>query len=128
MPKIREVDEFLLQLPTNNRKRLEEAHPELIFYGLNKQQALASTKKTPEGRQIRLNLLAEAFPLLKNLYAKVMEETLRKEVLADDIIDAMSLAVAAVLRTKSPQKWQQLPFTPTYDSKGLPMQLGYFLP
>lgn len=128
IPKIREVDEFLLQLPPSERPRFEEAHPELIFYGLNGQQALQASKKTKTGIQDRLRLITEHFPTLKSLYTTVLEQTRRKDILADDIVDAMSLATAALLKQRSPQSWHQFPSPIEHDSEGLPMQLGYYLP
>ncbi|MBX2875729.1 MAG: DUF429 domain-containing protein [Saprospiraceae bacterium] len=126
IPKIREVDEFLLKLPTSRRLLFEEAHPELIFYGLNNKQPLLQSKKTKKGIQDRLTLLAEHFPKLKKLFHHILDKSMRKQVLPDDIVDAMSLAVAAVLKRRSPGNWQQFPVPTVYDSKGLPMQLGYY--
>lgn len=126
IPKIREVDEFLLQLPSAQQGCYEEAHPELIFYGLNHLQALPASKKTKEGIQDRLLLLTRYFPYMKELYLKILGQTKRKEVLPDDIVDAMSLAAAAVLKKRSPKNWQQFPSPTVYDGKGLPMQLGYY--
>lgn len=128
IPKIREVDEFLLQLPASERQRFEEAHPELIFYGLNGEQALQTSKKTKEGIQDRLQLITKHFPALGSLYTTVMEQTRRKDVLADDIVDAMSLATAALLKLRSPESWRHFPNPIAYDGKGLPMQLGFYLP
>lgn len=128
IPKIREVDEFLLQLPPSERPRFEEAHPELIFYGLNGEQALQASKKTKEGIQDRLRLITNHFPALESLYTTVLEQTRRKDILADDIVDAMSLATAALLKQQAPQSWRQFPNPVVYDGKGLPMQLGFYLP
>lgn len=128
IPKIREVDEYLLKLPIPKRIPFEEAHPELIFYGLNGAQALQDSKKTKEGIQVRLNLITNHYPNLSFLYTRVMEENLRKDILADDIVDAMSLATAALLKQRSPQSWRQFPSPIEHDSEGLPMQLGYYLP
>ena len=127
IPKIREVDEFLLQLPLSERPRFEEAHPELIFYGFNGGQALQASKKTKEGIQDRLHLITKYFPSLGALYTTVLEQTRRKDILADDIVDAMSLASAALLKQRSPESWHQFPSPIVHDDKGLPMQLGYYL-
>ncbi len=128
IPKIREVDEFLLQLPPHKRLPFEEAHPELIFYGLNGQQPLLTSKKTKEGIQNRLTLIARHFPELKSLYPKILAETMRKHLLPDDVVDAMSLAVVGLLKKRSPLNWQQFPFPTVYDGEGLPMSLGYYTP
>lgn len=128
IPKIREVDAFLLKLPSVKRICFEEAHPELIFYGLNGQQALQASKKTKEGIHDRLALITKHFPPLKSLYTTILEQTRRKDILADDIVDAMSLATAALLKLRSPESWRQFPSPVEHDSEGLPMQLGYYLP
>jgi len=126
IPKIREVDQFLLQLSKTQQKCYEEAHPELIFYGLNQKQALASSKKTKEGIQDRMAILSQHFPAFGKLYSKILDQTKRKDLLPDDIVDAMSLAAAAILKKRSPKNWQQFPTPRVYDDEGLPMQLGYY--
>lgn len=126
IPKIRELDTFLLQQTPAIQARFIEAHPELIFSGLNKKKPLQASKKTKEGIAKRLALVAQYFPIVKNLYANILESTLRKEVLADDIIDALGLAVAGVLAQQFPGDWEQIPFPLVYDNEGLPMRLGYY--
>lgn len=126
IPKIRELDTFLLQQAPAIQARFIEAHPELIFCGLNKTQSLQASKKTKEGIAKRLALVAQYFPVVNKLYANILENTRRKTVLADDIVDALGLAVAGVLAQQSPENWEQIPFPLIYDSKGLPMRLGYY--
>lgn len=126
IPKIREVDEFLLGLPIPEQRRFKEAHPELIFYGLNRGQVLKNSKKTKQGIQDRLALIIKHFPKLQRLYSKVLTQTMRKHLLPDDVVDAMSLAVAGLLKKRSPQNWQQFPTPTVYDGEGLPMLLGYY--
>lgn len=126
IPKIRELDTFLLQQPVTVQSRFMEAHPELIFCGLNNNQALQESKKTKAGITKRLELVAQHFPIVQKIYATILQDTLRKTVLADDIVDAIGLAVAGVLAQQSPANWQQIPFPIVYDSKGLPMRLAYF--
>ena len=126
IPKIRELDTFLLQQPPSIQTRFVEAHPELIFCGLNNAQALQESKKTKAGITKRLELAAQHFPIVHKIYATILQDTLRKTVLADDIVDAIGLAVAGVLALQFPANWHQIPFPIVYDSKGLPMRLAYY--
>lgn len=126
IPKIRELDTFLLRQPPAIQSRFIEAHPELIFCGLNHNEALQESKKTKEGISKRLDLATQHFPIVDKVYSTILQDTLRKTVLADDVVDAIGLVVAGVLAQQSPVNWQQIPFPIVYDSKGLPMRLAYF--
>lgn len=126
IPKIKELDQFLLQLSSTQQRCYEEAHPELIFYGFNQKKALPSSKKTKEGIQDRMEILYQHFPAFEKLYSKIINQTKRKNLLPDDILDAMSLAAAALLKQRFPENWTQFPTPIVYDGKNLPMQLGYY--
>lgn len=111
-PKLREVDEFI----TPERQRVVvEAHPELCFFELNRERAMKYAKKTPEGKEARRQLLAEA-GLMNS------PDTARPAgVGVDDVLDAHVLCWTAE-RIASGQG-KRIPEKPPVDSKGLHMEM-----
>ena len=86
--KIREVDDFITP---ERQETVGEAHPELIFRNLGKQIRLDG-KKSEQGRQQRLKLLAErGFVKLSRWLAQRYGTGIGR----DDLIDACACAVAA---------------------------------
>jgi predicted RNase H-like nuclease len=122
LPKIREADS-LLQLYPAMRKQWQEAHPELIFYGLNGEKPLTEAKKTAAGKAARLALLKKFHAPAAEALSRLQQQSLPAGVNLDDIIDAGALAIAAGTRHL---KRVLLPSTPIYDSTNLAMQLCYF--
>ncbi len=120
MKKIREVDNFIRRFP--DRNRISESHPELSFLALNRFVPLAYSKKTPEGRKERLNVLNRFFPRASALYEQAASFRPRKDLAYDDILDAMVLAVSAALPMAG------LPNQAPKDAFGLPMQIVYPAP
>jgi predicted RNase H-like nuclease len=119
LPKIREVDS-LLREDKQWQGRLREAHPEVAFKAVNGVD-LRSKKKTAAGFKERLDLLSTLDPTVPELVDEILSQTKRSQVLPDDVLDAICLAVmprAGRLKT--------LPKTPDVDSKGLPMEICYF--
>ena len=88
LPKVAEVDAAVT--PTD-QTLLREVHPEVIFHRLSRGEALPS-KKTPLGRAIRLELLANAG---LTLAADWDRQFPRRDVQLDDLIDAAGCALAA---------------------------------
>jgi predicted RNase H-like nuclease len=88
LPKIADVDAFVTP---EKQAWLLEAHPELTFQRFNG-ESLPFSKKKPAGRRQRRDLVARAgfeeFDAWLGLY-------LRKDVSADDLLDACILAHAA---------------------------------
>lgn len=75
-----------------------ESHPELCFYAFNG-QPIAYSKSSKRGLALRLHLLEEKRPGMTDKYEQILDETLRKAVRRDDILDSMALALAAQSET-----------------------------
>ncbi|MGP1254486.1 MAG: DUF429 domain-containing protein [Kiloniellales bacterium] len=88
LPKVAEVDTAVTPA---DQALLREVHPEVIFHRLSSGQPLPS-KKTPLGRDIRLELLADAG---LTLAADWDRQFPRRDVQLDDLIDAAGCALAA---------------------------------
>ncbi|WP_336022649.1 DUF429 domain-containing protein [Halobellus salinisoli] len=71
-----------------------ESHPELCFYALNG-QPLAYSKSSKRGLGFRRHLLKQKHSGMDDEYEQVLDDTLRKDVRRDDILDSMALALAA---------------------------------
>jgi predicted RNase H-like nuclease len=119
LPKIREVDDWLRQ---DDKPRLRECHPELAFWAFAGGRIMGYSKKTKEGRDERLALLRAYFRHADDLYAAALSAYTRKSVAADDIIDALALALTARL---SGGGLLRVPTHPQLDAMGLPMEMVY---
>ena len=126
IPKIGEVDDFLLDRKGDEPPEIREAHPELCFWALNQNQAMCHKKTRREGRRERKEVLKRIQPRTDEIYRCTMDKFMRKCVAKDDILDALVAAVTArevclgkryLLRT--------LPAMPPKDSKGLRMEMVY---
>lgn len=120
-PKIREVDEFLRRHPAW-RGRLRESHPEIGFLMLNQGQPMRHNKKTPAGQAERLAVLGRVVPGVMEWFETVQLEYPRRAVVADDILDALVLAVIA---WRGAGRYRTLPDSPPRDEAGLPMEMVY---
>ncbi|MCA3260437.1 MAG: DUF429 domain-containing protein [Telmatospirillum sp.] len=113
-PKMLELDAVLRASPPC---RIVEAHPELGFARLAGAPILAP-KRTAEGRQARLGVLAKAgFGIVE----KWLDRFPRAEVAVDDVIDAAGVCVAA-LRVAG-GKAECLPPVPSRDRYGIEMAI-----
>lgn len=122
VPKIREVDAFLVDTP-EARSIVRESHPEVAFWGLNGQMPLKHNKKAPEGLRERIEILSRHEERTLEIYQAAMAKYLRKEVASDDIIDALCLAVTGQIIAAAGM--HTLPEVPETDACGLPMQIVY---
>jgi predicted RNase H-like nuclease len=119
-PKIREVDASLRVAP-EDAARTFEVHPEVAFWRLNGQRALAEPKKIKSrpyeaGLTLRRGLLTAAgFP------ADAVEAPPPKGAGADDLLDA--LACAAVARRIHAGTARPFPDPPPRDGFGLIMAI-----
>lgn len=119
-PKIAEVDALLRARP-GLAERLVECHPEVAFWAMNGQAALAEPKKVknrpyPPGLDLRLTLLgASGVPcdLLNAQTARALGAGL------DDLIDAAACAVTA--KRVAEGKALRFPDPPETDAFGLPV-------
>ena len=87
VPKIREVDEYMRS--QNFRGKVREMHPEVAFWALNDRKPLQYGKKKHEGAEERLEILTRFLPYASDCYEKALNTYKRKDVAADDILDAM---------------------------------------
>ena len=117
IPKIREIDEYLSSHP-EFKNRIDESHSELDFARLNG-SILLTRKKDAAGIDERLKVIKHYIPGIRipDLYAKAKE--LRCN--ADDIADAICLAVTAKL--KSEGLCETIPENQEMDNNGLYMKL-----
>ena len=94
--KIKEIDSWLSNANQHNAN-VKEAHPELCFHFLQKEDERLLSKKTKEGRVQRLKILSSWYEGLDKLYNDTMTKYPRKDVAADDILDALCMWCVATL-------------------------------
>ncbi len=121
LSKIREVDAFLAS-ENEAKRKVREIHPEVCFRAFNAGQAIVQSKKTPEGKRARLDLLRKLDNRTDPIRDQAMKMFLRREVAEDDIHDAL---VTAITATYNPDDLISIPSTPEFDTQGLPMEMVY---
>jgi predicted RNase H-like nuclease len=119
--KIVEVDRAMLEDSTTKRKVIE-VHPEVCFWGLNGGKPMQRRKSKPDGIRERLATLLVWQPEADTLLQRVLRETRRLDVQADDVLDAL---VALVTGCAVAGKLQRLVGVPSADDQGLPMQMVF---
>jgi predicted RNase H-like nuclease len=126
MPKIKEVDDFIIKHP-GVRQRLKESHPEIAFQFLNNGLPLLHGKKRPEGIAERLSILANHDNRSGTLYAKALTDYRRYKVAKDDILDALCLALMQQVIAANPDKFllSSFPANPSLDEQGIEMAIYY---
>ena len=117
IPKIREVDSFLQNNP-EYKNRIKESHPEVCIARLNG-KTMMSKKAEYDGVKERINLLAAYIPELS--VTKLVELSKSMKCNADDIIDAITLAITANISAQG--QCESLPDKPMQDETGLLMQM-----
>lgn len=128
MPKMREVDQWIRQLPLPHRQNIRESHPEVIFTALNGGAPAMHNKKNAEGQAERLAILERYQPGCHKVFREARAGILRKNALTDDLIDALALVITAQLAGRYPEKQHRLPATPERDGADLPMEIFYVAP
>ena len=116
-PKIREIDEFM-NCHREYRNIIQESHPEVCFARLNG-NVVMSKKNTFEGMMERIRIMSQYLPGISSAYILNMEKRLHCN--ADDIIDAVCLAITANLSMQG--LTEPIPPVPQKDSRGLLMQM-----
>lgn len=116
---IREVDCFLNDFP-EYKNNLIESHPEVIYTVLNHGVSVDASKKTPQGLNERIDILAKFYPKATTL-KKLLQSGVYPKSIHDDIVDAFSLAVAGYLGSKN--GYRTIPVAPETDNRGLLMQM-----
>ena len=115
-PKIREVDALVTPAMQDGdaATRIVEAHPEVAFAEMSGGPGLGPSKKTAEGRALRLGLLRAA--------GIAAPETFRLPgVPLDDVVDALACLVVAVRVAEGTAL--RLPPDPPRDARGLAMEI-----
>lgn len=116
-PKIRELDDWLLS--SERRGHWSECHPEVAFASLNGGEALLESKKTDVGGQIRRKLLS-ALGDIGPAIDSALSSYRRKDVLADDLLDAL---VCLLTAERQPSDRQHIPERAPVDGRGLIMEI-----
>lgn len=117
IPKMREVDEFLLS-NEEYMNVIRESHPEVCFARLNG-EVLMTNKSEKEGITDRVQVLSRYLQNLSEEYVRTSAKKLGCKL--DDILDAVCLAVTANLDAQG--RTEIIPENPSTDDKGLKMQM-----
>ena len=123
-PKIKEVDIFLKNNVTFVNI-LKEAHPEFCFHFLQKESIRIPSKKTREGRMVRLKILENWIPNVRETFAKARSNYKKKDVQDDDILDAFCLWAVGLL---SQQYGLSTVIEDQEDAVGIPMNMHFVDP
>ncbi len=124
IPRMRQVDE-ILQADSRARGIVREAHPEVLFWGLNQRRPMASYKKNKSGEAERLEVLQRVYGRAEAIFQELKENLPRNGAGPDDLLDALAAAVTGLI---GGTRLQTLPPCPECDSMGLPMEMVYFVP
>ena len=126
--KIDEVDKVLSDPGRGQKSQVREVHPELCFWALTGGQVIKSKKKVKQGRDKRRHILENIQSGANEVYREARSEFRLKDVARDDILDALVAAVTAYKGTTQ-GRLEVLPYDhPPKDSKGLPMEMVYWIP
>lgn len=117
--KVREVDLAIAESPAHH-DTVHEVHPEVCFRALNGGQSMTFAKKNMEGRGERLRLLSGVFG---DVPARLIEERVRRDVGADDVVDAL-VALWSAMRIARGEHGS-LPAVAGHDSTGRRMAIAY---
>lgn len=119
--KIRGIDQLLRSHP-QLQAIIRECHPEVCFWSLNERRPMSQSKKRRAGRVERLAVLNRFFPEAESVVEAAARKYNRNEVMRDDVIDALALAIAARLGYG---RLQTLPASPEHDAFDLPMEIAF---
>ncbi len=120
IPKIREVDEFIIKNP-EAVKFLKESHPEVAFKGLKGEVAKFS-KRDEEGYKERIEFLRILF---RKFGCEIIEDKI-KGLRRDDIVDALILLTTGILAIKKEGNVCSFPTNfKEKDLLGLPMEIFF---
>lgn len=124
IPRMRQVDE-ILQAHPQAKGVTREAHPEVLFWGLNQGRPMACRKKDAPGEAERLEVLQNVYPRAERVFRQAGEILRGRPASPDDLLDALAAAVTALV---GKDRLATLPPSPPQDSRGLPMEMVYYLP
>jgi predicted RNase H-like nuclease len=117
------MDKFLKSHRRASRV-FREAHPEIAFLSLAG-HPMRHGKTTHSGFEERRSVLQRVFPETYAVIAKSLDHYQRREVRKDDVLDALGLAVMALL---GPCRLSPVPDPPEVDRRGLEMAIWRLLP
>ena len=109
IPRMRQVDEILRADPQACGV-IREAHPEVLFWGLNQGRPMACRKKDARGEAERLEVLQTVYPRAGRVFREARETLRGRQATRDDLLDALAAAVTGLL---GGGKLQTLPASPT---------------
>lgn len=120
LPKIREWD-LLMRSDARARQQVREIHPEVCFAAMDGNSGLAEPKKSPDGSERRLALLAQHFGEMpvKDLIQRVP----KSRAAPDDVLDALAALWSAQRIARGVA--MSLPSPPEVDSEGLIRAIWY---
>jgi predicted RNase H-like nuclease len=119
-PKIRQLDDLLQRRP-ELKPKIFEVHPEVSFHAWNESEPIVAAKKSKQGAETRLRLVANHFG--ERAFDTVRARYPRKDVADDDILDAFA-ALWTAERIHNGEAGV-LPSDPPIDSAGLPMRMVF---
>ena len=117
IPKIRELDEFLMVHP-EYKNRILESHPEVDFTRLHG-SVVMSRKKEYQGFSERAAILKKYLP--GESFSGMRDKAKEFKCNPDDLLDAVCLAVTAALAAGG--MCETIPAEPEQDENGLDMKL-----
>ena len=124
VPKIAEVDAYLLAADSSERAAVREVHPEVLFWALSGRTSMTYRKSAAEGIEERLEVLERFAPCVREAYTECLDSWPRSQVARDDVLDAFAAAVTGHL---GGEHLSTLPATPEHDGHGLAMEMVYWL-
>lgn len=95
LPKIREVDALLTNVPEGARPIVREGHPEVLFWALDHRRPMQNKKSRVAGRLERLEVLRRYLPNVEQVVRSALKSRNGARYKADDVIDALAAAVTA---------------------------------
>ena len=115
------MDVFLRERFSANDK-IKESHPELCFRMLSG-RIMQHNKKKVVGQAERINVLKFLYAQTEKIIESAINSFKKKDVVTDDIIDALCLAVTGLIGLE--RGFATIPQVPEKDSHGLDMQMIY---
>ena len=117
IPKMKELDTFLNENDVY-KNVIKESHPEVCFARLNG-SVVMSKKSEKDGMLERVDILKKYVPMI--VITDILQKAKQYKCNADDIVDALCLAVTANLNVQG--KAEPIPARPQKDAMGLEMQM-----
>lgn len=127
-PKIREVDEFLVNLPQSRKCIIRESFPELCFWAFCAGKVMEHSKRKPAGYAERMHVILPKFKEAADFVLDASNRFRHKDVARDDIVDALILTLTAAsglenlitIPVNAPKDEYHLPMEMVFSKKYLP--------